>query len=214
MNEKALMLCDCPLDRLFQSFLFFSWIELNWDKRTNDNEIDCWLICLLLFLSFFLSLDWLIELNWMSNKQNKSSINLGGWLLIIGFIQLIVVMIDHFFDFSFHFIDWLIEFDLEMEKGQTLEAIGLIWLACKINSKLDWKMRKMRNEKNQKWISNLFWFVSFLSCFYFFFFLFDWLIWFLLVLSNETNHQLILSFHFIRSFIWFVWFDCWIDWWK
>lgn len=107
MNEKALMLCDCPLDRLFQSFLFFSWIELNWEKRTNDNEIDCWLICLLHFLSFFLSLDWLIELNWMSNKQNKSSINLGGWLLIIGFIQLIVVMIDHFFDFSFHFIDWL-----------------------------------------------------------------------------------------------------------
>ena len=106
MNEKALMLCDCPLDRLFQSFLFFSWIELNWEKRINDNEIDCWLICLLHFLSFFLSLDWLIELNWMSNKQNKSSINLGGWLLIIGFIQLIVVMIDHFFD-SYHFIHWL-----------------------------------------------------------------------------------------------------------
>ena len=43
------------------SFLFLNWIELNWDKRTNDNEIDCWLICLLHFLSFFLSLDWLID---------------------------------------------------------------------------------------------------------------------------------------------------------
>jgi len=69
-------------------------------------------------------------------------------------------------------------------------------------------MKEIRNEFQTCFDLFLFSLVSISS-----FSLIDWFD-FLLVLSNETNHQLILSFHFIRSLIWFVWFDCWIDWWK
>jgi len=89
------------IDWLIRLFVRMNWIELNWlidwekkrkltngnwNKQANDNEKDCWLICL---LSQSIEIHhhhqtWLIEWmeNWIDfNKQNKSSINSGGWLL-------------------------------------------------------------------------------------------------------------------------------------
>lgn len=133
--RKLWMLCDCPLASLIW-FLFcwlidsfhlslidwfvcsWEWIELidwekkrkltngNWNKQANDNEKDCWLICLLsqsieihhhhhqTWLIDWMN-EWKIEListsktnqasiqvaDYWNNKQTNKQLTLSGWLI-------------------------------------------------------------------------------------------------------------------------------------
>ena len=132
----------------------WEWIELNWlidwekkrkltngnwNKQANDNEKDCWLICL---LSQSIEIHhhhqtWLIEWmeNWIDfNKQNKSSINSGGWLLK----QQTNKQTTH----SQWLIDWLIGNWKKVRHKNEIDFISLftcfLWFGWLVDLWVDW----------------------------------------------------------------------------